>query len=546
MSLKLHPFYILLTLLLSISHVKSLNIIDNINSNFNFMHFTSPAGDLVEVNKNANPSVLQIGIVKRPIFICNTTPVDAAVLLSAPVHSKTHFVTIWTTLIIDIFKHTLIKTLPPHLAIVNFLVLLFLFPGLVFLLPNSRRLIKKAIGIIICLSSITIGILLFKTEHYIWNSSSHLLALIFLFLWLKINSKYLPLLFRASAQLEPIELTGTDTLPPPTDRHKLKLLPSTDAMAFTINPDITSNKVVPDCSNIELANGKIIRLIGSGGMADVFLIWNDHMEIYRAVKVLKPNKSPELLRCFETEIRIFSKLNHQNIIHCYSIGEWNNLPFCEMEYVNGLSFSEILKKCKLLSVEQALVIGILICRALHYIHNQVITIYGKTYKGIIHQDIKPANIMLSRSGQIKLTDFGIASPGSVIINTDTNAVLGTLAYIAPEHLENKNITHQTDVYMLGVTLYELLTGNKAFPQTQISKLIDAKLAETYAPLQDTIKIDKSVSDIIEKAMSTSPIKRFLSARQFGETLENLLYTNFDIKKSNLLSLVQKLWNEKCF
>ncbi len=349
--------------------------------------------------------------------------------------------------------------------------------------------------------------------------------------------------FRAPAQLEPIELTGMDTLPPPLDGDQLTLIPPTDTMAFVINSDFKTNKIVPDNSCRKIANGKIIRLIGSGGMADVFLIWNDRLEIYRAVKVLKPNKSSEIFRRFETEIRILSKLNHPNIVHCYSIGEWNTLPFCEMEYVNGLSFYQILKKCELLSVEHALVTGILICRSLHYAHNQLITIFGKTYKGVIHQDIKPANLMLSKSGHIKLTDFGIASPGNVATNTDTSAILGTLAYIAPEHLENKNITQQTDVYMLGVTLYELLTGTKAFPQTQISKLIDAKLADSFTPLQNTIKIDKRVSDVIEKAMSTSPTKRFLSVQQFGEALENSLYNNFDFKKSNLLSLVQRIWNK---
>jgi serine/threonine-protein kinase len=240
---------------------------------------------------------------------------------------------------------------------------------------------------------------------------------------------------------------------------------------------------------------------------------------------------------------ISSRLDHPNIVKSYRIGSWFSLPYIEMEYVNGASLNKVLKKCSTLTVEQVLSIGINVCKALHYAHNKIFSISSQTYYGIIHRDLKPANIMLGKEGQIKLSDFGIAYP--VVfpdLQTDSLTIMGTMPYLAPEQFENKNITYRTDIYILGVTLYELLCGVRAFPQSNISELIISKNTGSYIPIRSIIHVDNAISDIIEKAMSTCPSERFSTAHQFGQAMENILCTR-ESAKFELLALVKRLWYE---
>ncbi len=293
----------------------------------------------------------------------------------------------------------------------------------------------------------------------------------------------------------------------------------------------------------KLAGGKIISLLGSGGMSDVYLVEKSRQKNYRAVKVSKPGCISDSLKAFRTEMLISSRLDHPNIVKSYRIGSRRSLLYIEMEYVNGASLNKVLKKCSTLTVEQVLSIGINVCKALHYAHNKIFSIGPQNYYGIIHRDLKPANIMLSKEGQIKLSDFGIAYP--VVfpdLQTDSLPIMGTMPYLAPEQFENKNITYRTDIYILGVTLYELLCGVRAFPQSNISELIKAKNTGSYIPIKSIIHIDNAISSIIEKAMSTCPSERFSTAHQFCHAMEKLLCTRESVK-FELLALVKRLWYE---
>ncbi|MBN1307489.1 MAG: serine/threonine protein kinase, partial [Chitinispirillaceae bacterium] len=261
------------------------------------------------------------------------------------------------------------------------------------------------------------------------------------------------------------------------------------------------------------------------------------------VKVMKPGCSENFLSRFETEIRIIAKLDHPNIVHCYNVGQWHSLPYLEMEYVHGASMEEIIKKWNSVTVEQALFVGIQVCRALHYAHNQVMTIYGKTYRGIVHRDLKPANIMLSRAGQIKLTDFGIARPGTVSLHTvDTGSVVGTLPYLAPEQLDRHELTASADIYALGTTIYECIAGERAFPQTEIPALLRAKSIGAYRPLSRAAQISTEIAGIIDTAMAVDPGKRFSDAQAFGEALEHALFgiCGYDAT-APVAALIRRIW-----
>jgi serine/threonine-protein kinase len=228
-------------------------------------------------------------------------------------------------------------------------------------------------------------------------------------------------------------------------------------------------------------------------------------------------------------------------VQCYGVGEWHTLPYLEMEYVYGASMEEILKTCRVLTPVETVAIGILVCRALGYAHHQVITVYGETYKGIVHRDLKPANILLSRTGQIKLTDFGIARPGAVSLHTiDSGKVVGTLPYLAPEQLKEEPLTEKTDIYALGATLYELLSGTRPFPQGDIPAIIAAKTSGSYKPLKPSATVPKEIVDIISCAMATDPHKRFHSAKDMGNKLEQVLNTIIKDRDTFILdSLVKR-------
>jgi len=216
-----------------------------------------------------------------------------------------------------------------------------------------------------------------------------------------------------------------------------------------------------------------------------------------------------------------------------------------MEYVNGASLEEIIRKCGSVSTEQAAIIGLLICRALHYAHRQVMTIYGKTYNGIIHRDLKPANVLISRSGRVKLTDFGIARPVSVSLHTmDTGNIVGTLPYLSPEQLDGKELDAQTDVYALGLTMYELLTGKRAFPQKDVSALIHAKsLGKIDVPLNSLPGIPKQLADIVNGAIATGRQLRYRDAKDMGSDLENFIRNQTDQPGYTLLhELINRFWS----
>lgn len=274
---------------------------------------------------------------------------------------------------------------------------------------------------------------------------------------------------------------------------------------------------------VPLASGVISGLLGEGGMARVYRIWNEKLEVYRAVKVFLPNGRPELLKRFETEIKISAKLHHPNIIEIHSVGDWNGLPYIEMELVEGISLEDLINQKTIIPVNVAVAIGIQIADALFYAHNQKFLLYGKTYNGIIHRDLKPANIMISKSGIIKLLDFGIARPAEVGLHTVAGNVVGTLPYLSPEQLDDKDIDKRSDIYSLGTILYESLTGEKTFPQTSVTALMKMKSTGEYRKFDTfSCNVPIQLTRIVEKCLCEDKEKRFSSSAELEKSLFPLL------------------------
>ena len=267
---------------------------------------------------------------------------------------------------------------------------------------------------------------------------------------------------------------------------------------------------------------RIVAPIASGGMATVYRAWHEELESDRAVKVLKPGAPRETPERFRTEAKIAADLRHPNIVLTYDAGEWGprKLRYLVMEFVDGRSLQDVLAQRGSLPWPVVLAIGAIVCRALDYAGKQKITAYRDEYHGIVHRDIKPGNILISKDGVVKLSDFGIARPGGVSIHTEVAGVMATFPYASPEQLRCDIVDQRSDLYSLGTVLYESMTGSRAFPHKNLPELIHDKTTGRYTAMHKLLRdLPEEAVAVIDRAMSTEPGRRFPSAGAFGAQLE---------------------------
>lgn len=296
------------------------------------------------------------------------------------------------------------------------------------------------------------------------------------------------------------------------------------------NKRVTENKRLRALHNksidtdTTLGSGKVTAILGKGGFATVYEIWNPQLEIKRAVKLWHPNLSEKALERFETEIKITAKLHHPNIVEIHNVGEWNGIPYIEMEIINGYCLKEIISETGALPVDVASAICILICRALTYAHQQSYMLYNVQRKGIVHCDIKPANIMITRQGVVKLTDFGLATPTDETLHLEEDKVNGSVHYSSPEQLQMKHIDERTDIYSLGVVMYELFSGEKAFSGKDLEELIRRRLDDVYVPFHEVCRdISPAIKKIVKKSMAFDRDERYSSAQELLVDIEKAFY-----------------------
>jgi serine/threonine protein kinase len=296
-----------------------------------------------------------------------------------------------------------------------------------------------------------------------------------------------------------------------------------DGEYVVVKSNVHQAVALPDGKEpLPLGSGSIVGLLGSGGMSNVYKIWCPRMERHRAVKLMKPDLSTESRQRFQTEIRITAALSHPNIIEIHSVGEWNALSYIEMEFIDGATLADCIDKKGALPLTMCSALGILMARALVYAHDKEYVLYGKNYRGLIHRDLKPTNIMIGFDGRVKLMDFGIARPVETSLMTMDGAVMGTMQYLAPEQIDGKNVGVASDLYALGAILYETITGQKAFPQKNLSHLMSAKTANTFTPLKFfKIKMPGQLSALVNKCMQRDPKKRQASAAELLNALESI-------------------------
>jgi serine/threonine protein kinase len=296
------------------------------------------------------------------------------------------------------------------------------------------------------------------------------------------------------------------------NKEKTSTLRAEDTKAL----ELPGSVMLPDGQKpIKLGSGVISSLINAGGAAIVYEIWNAELEVKRAVKLLKPDHSLESEERFRTEMKITAKLHHPNIVEIYTVGAWNNLPYIEMELIDGITLEKLVEESGGLPPEVCTSVGIMVGRALNYAHSQSYVLYSKRYVGVIHRDLKPGNIMVAKDGIAKLMDFGIAKPLTATSRTLEGMVMGTMQYLAPEQLDGKEIDVRSDIYSLGTVLYEMVTGMRAFPEQKLGKLVTDKLSNNYTPLSDfSSPVPASLVGLIHHCIRTEKEKRIQNSLEF--------------------------------
>ena len=260
---------------------------------------------------------------------------------------------------------------------------------------------------------------------------------------------------------------------------------------------------------------QIIKSIGEGGMANVYLAYDTILDRNVAVKVLRGDLATDekFVRRFQREALSASSLSHPNIVEVYDVGEDNGQYYIVMEYIEGCQLKQLLKKRGRLTLSEVIDIMLQITDGLSVAHDAY----------IIHRDIKPQNIMILDSGLVKITDFGIAMAMNSTQLTQTNSVMGSVHYLPPDQANGKGSTLQSDIYSMGILMYELLTGELPYKGDNAVEIALKHLKEKIPSIRDKYpEIPQSVENIIIKATAKNPKNRYADARSMNEDLRTCL------------------------
>ena len=278
-----------------------------------------------------------------------------------------------------------------------------------------------------------------------------------------------------------------------------------------------------------LGKCKLQKVIGDGASGVVYKAHHMTLGIDVAVKILPPHKQKEnTITRFQQEARTAGRLEHQHVVRIFDVGYENEIHYIVMEYVDGKSVEYYLSRQGSLPFRKSVQIVQKIAQGLAAAHTM----------DILHRDIKPANILLGKNGEVKLADFGLARLSSYDIKlTETGAIIGTLAYIAPEQLRGES-SHASDLYSLGVTLFEMLAGELPFNEKNAYGLINRHINSPVPSIRDLrAEIPQGIDFIIQKLMAKEPVERFPDANAVAEALAPFLNKKATARRTT--ALIQK-------
>ncbi len=260
---------------------------------------------------------------------------------------------------------------------------------------------------------------------------------------------------------------------------------------------------------------QIIRTIGEGGMANVYLAYDTILDRNVAVKILRGDLADDekFVRRFQREAIAASSLTHPNIVSMYDVGEDNGRYFIVMEYIDGKTLKSLIKKRGALTLPEVIDIMLQLTEGIACAHDSY----------IIHRDIKPQNVMILDDGMVKITDFGIAMALNSNELTQTNSVMGSVHYLPPEQANGSGSTMKSDIYSLGILMFELLTGKLPFKGDNAVEIAIKQMKESIPSVCDmNNEIPQSIENIILKACAKNPKNRYENVREMHDDIMHAL------------------------
>jgi len=257
---------------------------------------------------------------------------------------------------------------------------------------------------------------------------------------------------------------------------------------------------------------EILQLLGEGGMGAVYKARDRELDRFVALKLIRPElaANPSILARFKQELLLSREVTHKNVIRIFDLGDADGVKFITMEFVEGQDLRSLIQEKKKFPPEEAVELMQQVCRALEAAHTL----------GIIHRDLKPQNIMLDQSGRILVMDFGLARMVEGDGMTQTGALVGTMEYMSPEQALGKDLDQRSDLFSMGLILYELLTGKMPFKAESAVASLIKRNQEQAVPVSDHDgTIPRALSNIVSKCLERDPALRYQTAAEFLQDLE---------------------------
>jgi serine/threonine-protein kinase len=287
---------------------------------------------------------------------------------------------------------------------------------------------------------------------------------------------------------------------------------------------------------------KVLEKIASGGMAEVFRAESAGLEGFKktvAIKRVLPHLSEkkQFIGMFLDEARVSAQLSHSNCVQVFDIGVGDNTYFIVMEYVDGADLKGVIEHRKKSStpfpVEEACLICVRICEGLSYAHE--LTDHGGESLHIVHRDMSPPNVLITRFGEVKIVDFGLAKANSQLEKSEPGIIKGKFSYLSPEAAQGLPVDAKTDIFAVGIILWELLAGRRLFMgETDLETVRMVQQARVPSIRQINPKVTVELERVIMRALAGDPAARYQTARDFGRDLNNMLFhmgravSSFDI------------------
>ena len=276
---------------------------------------------------------------------------------------------------------------------------------------------------------------------------------------------------------------------------------------------------------------RIIRKIAEGGMGAVHEVLQYGTEGFTKKMALKTineqmSNDPEFVEMFVGEAKLVANLVHQNIVQIYQLSRVNGRFYIAMEYISGVNLQEFMdvhhRNAKKIPVDLGAFVVSRVCRALEYAHNKRDE-YGRLL-GVVHRDVSPKNILLTFEGVVKLTDFGIAKAANYMRNREGDILLGKTQYMSPEQAAFKETDARSDIFSLGICMFELLSGQNLFEDEDTLVTLDKVMHQDIPSLRGlNPQIPPKVEQILTRALERDLDKRYQTAHEMGDDLEHFMY-----------------------